>query len=670
MLIFVFFVLKGEYAKMSLSNEENNKDSKNINFIDLKDLKLNLENKTFDATGKNELDMETMVVYKINCNINQERELVDLLRNNNDLLKIRKIQIERNSNEEGMDEKNYNNPNSVSVSLIVNVECADGFDNRFAEVVQGTEFAELEIKPGGRINELEFSTDKSLKLSDYETKVLKDISLKKYYALMTLTRTQQIDFIDKLIKLAGKDYQKQREKIFGTSKPDEYRYVLNLIFNSNYLTYEALLQLANFLCQREIPAGSLINFASEIKNIWESIFTDLSQRDISGKRDRLKVMIGPEFHAINIAAHIKVYQSLKSRNYLQDENAKKEFYKYIIEVAEREYSKLNKEFWWHFLLYVVGLSFLVPLSGVIVTALLSLTGLESLVACMVLLVATLITTGFRFHSDYKIWPWDWVYWWKDAKSSCLACLKSQYMKDVFLNGNTATLDERLCNKDHQGNENYKDSDFNFIKTENMEMNKITDKNEDKDENEDKNSLMKNQAQVSTSNFCVNQLQLYRNKKSCKERRKLYCVLFLLSAIIFIVDILTYFSPSVVATAISLLLSVFKIELVFTISPVFESIALYVAIIAVVAAILFYIAYHSKYSKYKQLKFDVYQKNYARADDGKYFAKLKGEHGYFTSEELRKNGIELPNPEVVPVANEEKNDNDKDENDKNSNIIIN
>ena len=93
MLIFVFFVLKGEYAKMSLSNEENNKDSKNINFIDLKDLKLNLENKTFDATGKNELDMETMVVYKINCNINQERELVDLLRNNNDLLKIRKIEI-------------------------------------------------------------------------------------------------------------------------------------------------------------------------------------------------------------------------------------------------------------------------------------------------------------------------------------------------------------------------------------------------------------------------------------------------------------------------------------------------------------------------------------------------------------------------------------------------
>ncbi len=528
---------------------------------------------------------------------------------------------------------------------------------------------------------------------DYERNVLNQIKAKKYWALKTLTKDQQISFINKLIELTEQGHEKQREQLIGTSKSDEYQYVLNLIFNSNYLTYDALVQLANCLYKREVSI-KYNNIHGELKSIWDSVFTDLTDRDICGKKDRSKVMITPAFKVEVIAALVKLFINLddvglkklstaqrkknknastqpnineistasgvdtnlgnnkkdnndnnfvidnsnnnenvligslekaKNKNISQQDAVRKTIYDYAVKVAEEKYSKLNKEFWSHFLLYVVGLSFLVSLAGAIVATLCSLSGFASFVAFAALLVTTLINTGSSFYRDYKIWPWDWVYWWKDARGQCMACLKSQYMQEVLLQGNTASLDKKLP----------REEEMNLIQNKEEEMHIIQNKIEGKE--------------------CVSDIMLNTNKKDAKSKRKLFGFLCCLCLIVFIVSVLTYFFPHVVAGAISLVLTVFELELTLTIPAVVASASLWAGGVALIATVVFYILYHYNCGKYRQLKFDVYQKNCPKLSNGKYFAKLNGEHGYYASEELKKNGIKLSNLKVAFAENGENDD---------------
>ena len=580
----------------------------------------------------------TSTVYKISYNSKQENDVVDFFEQNKNSLNIKYVYQEKqseknNEKNESIDSNNNNNINSEGkIFLIVDqndgTALQDGLQNLSAPEELNLNLTKVKTIVRSTSDGDVDKENKKVKLTKTEKKILDLIVGKKQWALKTLNKKEQVDFITKLIKLADDNNKEERLKLVGenNAKPDEYRYFLNLIFNTNYLTYDALIKLTNHLYKKEISLTDDTNLHLAIKSIWHSIYTDLSERDISGKRDRMKVMISPEYKAANISAHIKLAECLREKGLLNKPEDKKAFYNYVITFAKCDYSKLHAEFWLRFLLYVVGLSFLITLAGVIVTALLGLVGFSQLAACAVLLVSTLISTGSKFRTDYKIFPWDWVYWWKDAKANCLICLKDKYMEEVLCDGDTKeTIDKELPGD--QG--------------EVSEDNKLED-SKDSNEKAKQNQIYQN-------------LKLDEDKKTCKDARKRYGFLFYLSLAIFIVVALTWYFPAVVAKAISLVLTIFKLKLTFTIPAIISSIAFWVAIVALVVTVIFYIKYKNNRDAYPQKKFDVYQK-YLPPKDGKCFMRIDGNHKYYTEEELKNAGIEVIKVEKPQPKNRLENNN--------------
>ena len=455
--IFVFLVLKGDVVEMNETDKGKNNNDSNI----LENSMLNIDNPNY-LKGKdfinrasiiNNRPTRTSTVYELEGNPKNSKEVLKFIKTNKDSLGLHSISIVKEKNaEEGVEEDNKinnkdKNEENKNLKILIETygEDADEFENKFNENKKNNNLNDLELKKVRELYAVDLGKDEKnaeVELTDYEQKVIKRLNSKKFWILKTMSKEAQVGFIDKLIKLANDKYNKQREKLFDRHSTSEYRYFLNLIFNSGCLTFDALVNLANFVSTREISPKNFTSTYEEVESCWNNYFADLGYRDMSGKRDRLRVMIGPEFQARLIAHYIKLFTYLKQQNGLNEEQRKKQ-YQDAIQIAKSEYSKTSREFWSSFLLYVVGASFLVTLAGLVVTALLSLSGFAALAPCVVLLVATLIGTGLKFRTDYKIWPWDWVYWWKDAKGNCLKVLQSDYMKSVLINGKTDKLDKEI-----------------------------------------------------------------------------------------------------------------------------------------------------------------------------------------------------------------------------------
>lgn len=625
----MFFVLKGDVVEMKENNSRKILQINNINEEnDPKD-------KDLIARISSAMDRETRMstIFELSFNPEQEEVVTQFLRSNAGKLKIQSIrQINQLNNKENEDEeKDANNMKNIidtnenkektnqdlmnvyeqnkcsKILIIVDQDDINGFKQNFSEQMDNVDFKEV-----AEFNAIDLDRDKQvaeLKLTSYERKLIKRLNSKKFWILKTMSKEEQVEFIDELIKLADDNYNKKREKLLERHSLPEYRYFLNLIFNSGCLTFDALSKLADFVSKCEISHESFTSVYEEGKTTWDNVLQDLGYRDISGKRDRLRVMIGPEFQAKIIAYHIKLFDYLRN-NKKYDEKQLKKYYRTAIQIAKDEYSKASREFWSSFLLYVVGLSFLITLAGAIVTALVGLSGFAALAPCAVLLVTTLIKAGSKFHTDYKIWPWDWVYWWKDAKANCLKVLQSDYMQEVLIDGNTETLNKEIRNKEVKVKVKVKEGDM------------LNDHAGDK----------------------ITELKL--EKKGAKSERKLYRFLFRLCMVILAVSVMIAFFPSVVATAIPLVLSVFELEVAFTIAPLVSGIFLWIAMAAMIAAVVFSVMQSDCCGKYQQLKFDTY-KEYIEPDSigrlndqNKYFMKLNGKHQFYTKEDLEAAGINV------------------------------
>lgn len=627
--IFVFLVLKGDVVEMDKKNVEEGGMESSLQKEIYSNESAYLENKNllgrfseaFDDRKTRDSSIKTSTVYELKFNSKNVEKVLDLVKKCRSSAVQRLSLVNKNNEENILNQKNDSGNNiqeeeninkgednrNLVLSIEVDQKDAEQFNNDFNIKKVDVGLNNLSLETTQKLCTVDLGGDKKnaeVELTETDKKIINKLRREKYWILNMLTVNEQIDIIDKLVKLGKEDYKKQQKKIFGVVKPEEYRFFLDSVFNSNRLTWPALEKLNNFLHPREILSMDIIE---ESKSIWKNIFTQLDDRDISGKRDRMKVMIGPKFQAEIIGGYIKLAKHLRENGYFNndhDEKKKEKFYNYIIKNAERGYSKLNKEFWSSFLLYLVGLSFIVTLAGAIVTALLSLAGFASLAPFAVLLVSTLIVTGSKFYENYKMWPWDWVYWWKDARDKCLGSLKSEYMKEILLTGTTGTLNGQLP----------KNSQFA------QQIEQIKDKDRIGQE--------------------FKKLGTDQEKKGAKDRRKRYGFLFWLSLVVFVAAVLTFIFPSVVAKAISLVLTVFKLELTFTIPAIVSSIAFWVGIVALVAAVVFYIKYKNNRNAYLQKKFDLYRA-YFPSQNNQHFMRLKGtKKMWHTRQELNKAGIKV------------------------------
>ena len=645
--IFVFLVLKGDVVEMNENNkdplsEEPNIDNPNYWKNENKAL-LGRVSDVFDRQTDRQTrysSIKTSTVYKLKCGSQDVKQVSGLLakckdsrisrisvanenKENHVDNTINKDEEKSNENEEEKeDEKEKKNPNNgngnKNLVLLIEVDQEDAetfrsnFDQKKKEI-KG--LSDLNLEKDQELCTVDLGKDENdakVELTPEDEKLIERIHAKKWHLLRTLTHDQQCNFINKLIELADDKYKKQREALLERHNLPEYRYWLNLIFNSGHLTFDALVKLADVVSKRQITENNFTSVLEICKSFWVNPFADLADRDISGKRDRLRVMITPEGQAIMVACHIKLFQYLiNTKRYNGNQLAA--VYDVAIQTLKDEYSKNNREFWFDFLFYVVGFSFLMTLAGAIVTALLGLSGFAALAPCAVLLVTTLLKTGATFHKDYGIFPWDWIYWWKDAKANCLKVLQSDYMKDVLIKGQTSELDKEIRQEERK------------IAVAVEEKNEAVEEKKE-DAELDKISLSKS------------------NKKAMKSKRKLGRFLFWLSMIIFAVSVMIAFYPSVVATAIPLVLSVFKLDVAFTIAPLVSGICMYIAVAAIAAALIFHVMQSNYNNEYQQCKFDTYQ-TYIPADKDnmgnvRYYTKLNGDKGFYTKEELEAAGINV------------------------------
>ena len=620
--IFVFLVLKGDVVAMEEKNDINIEKAVQSNSGNILENRSNIDDSNWKGkdviarvSNINNRPTRTSTVYELEVDPENSEKVLNFITTSKDSLGLHTISIVKENEKEIEENENINNENknnenniliqekNKNLKILIEIygEDAGKFKKKFDELKKENKLDSLELNKVQELYAVDLGKDKNdaqIKLTKHEENIIGKICGKKYWILKTLTKEEQVDFIGKLIQLADNKYKDQRKELLGNDNSAEYVHYLTLIFNSGYLTYDALTELNNYLHPKKINQN-IGNLHDEIKAIWDNVFNELIYRDISGKRDRFKVMIDPLFQAKIIGYHIKLAEHLRSKQLLDDPENKEAFYNYIIQVAEREHSKTSKEFWSNFFLHVLAKSFVITFVGLIISALLSLSGLGILAVCAVLLVNSFMSAAFKFHADYKIFPWDWSYWWQNAKGNCLAQLKSLKMKKILLEGNTDALD--------------------------AELSKSSKKEEDK--------LNSNDITIDSH------LSLVERKKMSKKQSKRYWFWCKFCAVVCVVALLMYFFPSAVEVVISALLAVFKIELTLTIPAVVVSASLWIAIAAIVLAVVFYFVQRSYSKNYKQLKFKGYQQNIPSRDD-KYFMQLNGKREFYEPQELKTAGIDV------------------------------